>query len=118
MTFNASNWANPGQFSDFSTYSGLDTKQGIASLKDIVAQQAFGVKPPETGAADQSFGQQVMGAVAPNFNKYSSAVGQLGEGNFSGAANTMGFKSPTFNIPKLPTVAQPVNNGMAHQFED
>lgn len=118
MAFNAANWANPNQFSDISTYSGLDEKKGMTGLKDAFVQATTGIKPPDTGATDQSFGQQVMGAIAPNLDKFSSAASQFGQGNFSGAANTMGFKSPTLNAPKLPAFGQPESNGMAHQFED
>lgn len=118
MAFNAANWANPNQFSDISTYSGLDERQGMTSFKDALAKQALGVAPPESGAPEQSFGQQVMGAVAPNFQKYSAAAGQIGQGNFSGAANTMGIKVPSVNLPKLPALGQSSNNSMSDQFED
>ena len=118
MAFNAANWINPNQFSDISTYSGLDEKQGMTSLKDALAKGTTGIQPPQTGTEDQSFGQQVMGAVAPNFSKYSSAIGQVGQGDFAGAANTMGFKAPSLNMPKLPSIGQPASNGMTHQFED
>lgn len=118
MAFNAANWANPNQFSDISTYSGLDERQGMTSIKDALVKATLGVEPPATGSSDQSFGQQVMGAVAPNFQKYSAAAGQIGQGNFSGAANTMGIKVPSVNLPKLPALGQSINNSMSDQFED
>jgi hypothetical protein len=118
MAFNAANWSNPNQFSDISTYSGLDERQGMTSIKDALAKATFGVEPPPSGSSEQSFGQQVMGAVAPNFQKYSSAAGQIGEGDFSAASNTMGFKSPSTSLPKLPSLGQSVGVGMSHQFED
>jgi hypothetical protein len=118
MPFNAANWANPNQFSDISVYSGLDEKQGMTSVTDIMKKATLGIEPPPSGSSEQSFGQQVMGAVAPNFQKYSSAAGQIGQGNFSGAANTMGVKAPTLGVPKLPALGQPTDTGMSHQFED
>jgi hypothetical protein len=117
MAFNAANWANPNQFSDISTYSGLDEKQGMTSVVDIMKKATLGIEPPASGSSGSSFGQQVMGAVAPNFQKYSSAAGQVGEGNFSGAANTMGFKTPSNGIQKLPTLGQSSGNVMSHEFE-
>jgi hypothetical protein len=118
MPFNASVWANPNQFSDISTYSGLDEKSGINSLKNAFIEANTGIKPPETGASGQSFGQQIMGSVAPNLQKYGSAMEQVGQGNISGAANTMGFKAPSSIALKLPSLGQPVNTGMNSQFED
>ena len=118
MPFNAAYWANPNQFSDISTYSGLDEKQGMTSIKDALLKATTGVEPPSSGSSEQSFGQQVMGAVAPNMQKYGTALGQVGQGNISGAANTLGYKSPSVNLPKLPSLGQPTSNQMNDQFED
>lgn len=118
MPFNANAWANPSQFSDMSTYSGLDERQGMTSISDALKKATVGIEPPASGSIDQSFGQQMIGAVAPNMQKYGTAFGQIGQGNVSGAANTMGVKMPSVNLPKLPSVGQPASNQMNDQFED
>ena len=118
MAFDAAAWANPNQFSDISRYTGLDTKQGMTSVMDAMKQSMTGAAPPPSGADEPSFGQQIMGAVAPNLQKYTSAAGEVGQGNFSGAANTLGIKNPLKTLAQLPALGQPVGYGMSHQFED
>lgn len=109
MAFNAASWANPNQFSDISEYSGLDEKQGLTSLRDFAKQAITGAEPPPTGSSEQSFGQQVMGAIAPNIQKYGSAVKQIGQGNISGAAKTL--KVPMApGSPMAPFTPAPVSN--------
>lgn len=109
MAFNASVWANPGQFSDISTYSGLDEKQGLNSLRDIAKEAVAGVAPPSSGGTEQSMGQQIMGAVAPNLQRYSTAAGQIGQGDFSGAGKTMISPNQKSATP-TPAAPAPVNN--------
>jgi hypothetical protein len=112
--FNAAAWSNPGQFSDLSTYSGLDDKKGMESLTDAYKKASFGIQPPDTGAPPSP------SAVPPPslFGNISNTASQLGQGNFSGAANSLGLHMPT-----LPTIggASPMassSNKMSSNFED
>jgi hypothetical protein len=119
MAFNAASWANPNQFSDVSAYSGLDERQGINSLKDAVVQATTGIAPPPSGSSEQSLGQQVMGAIAPNAAKYGTALEQVSQGNFSGAKKTL--RSPVAPPSQMSpgtnpaTTPAPVNNDFDYE---
>lgn len=108
--FNASNWANPAQYSDITTYSGLDDKKGMMSLEDAYKKAALGVEPPNTGA------QPVAPVAPPNlFGNIANTASQLGQGNFSAAAHSLGMQ-----LPKLPTLGAqpaPVDHNMSTDFE-
>lgn len=112
--FNAAAWANPGQFSDLSTYSGLDDKKGMESLTDAYKKAAFGIQPPDTGAPPTA-----QPAVSPSlFSNISNTASQLGQGNFAGAANSLGLHMPTLpTIGGTPQTAS-TSNKMSSDFED
>jgi hypothetical protein len=111
MAFNASTWANPGQFSNISTYSGLDEKEGLHSVRDVMKEAVTGAAPPPSGGTEQSLGQKLMGAVAPNLQRYSTAAGQIGQGDFSGAGKTMISPNQKSATPApTPAAPAPINN--------
>lgn len=113
MAFNAAVWSNPAQYSDISTYSGLNEKEGLTSLRDAAKQAITGAAPPPSGGTEQSLGQQIMGAAAPNLQRYSNAIGQAGQGDFSGAGKTLMSPNQKQNatVPATPGAAPaPVNN--------
>jgi len=112
--YGAFKFASPAKYGDWATYAGFDRVTGDINKSPVVS----GIQPPEATASGQSFGQQIMGSVAPNLQKYGSAMDQFGQGNISGAANTMGLKTPSSIALKLPSLGQPVNTGMNSQFED
>lgn len=113
MAFNAAVWSNPAQYSDISTYSGLNEKEGLTSLRDAAKQAITGAAPPPSGGTEQSLGQQIMGAAAPNLQRYGNAVGQIGQGDFSGAGKTLMSPNQKQNatVPPAPGAAPaPVNS--------
>jgi hypothetical protein len=117
--FNAANWANPSQYSDITTYSGLDDKKGMMSLEDAYKKYAGGVEPPNTGASSAP--------VAPPglFANISNTASQLGQGNFSGAAKSLGVQLPKLptlgsqpnKLPELGKQPAPVDHNMSSDFE-
>jgi hypothetical protein len=109
--FNAAAWANPDQYSDMSTYSGLDDKKGMMSLEDAYKKAALGIEPPNTGST--------AAVPPPNlFGNISNTASQLGQGNFSGAANSLGIKTPSIpTIPTFGTQPAPVDHNMSTHFE-
>jgi hypothetical protein len=94
MPFNPSTFVNPGQFSDYSSYSGMGGTDQMKSLKQV-AQQALGVAPdanpdqaPAGGVPPQSFSEFATQAVAPvmnTFNNLSNRANQASQGNIFNA---------------------------------
>lgn len=84
MPFDPSKFINPGQFADYSSYSGMGGDQQMKSIKQVVAESAGipaagGVTPPQAPMVPpQTFGematQQFNQAVAPIQQKFNSAV--------------------------------------------
>lgn len=94
MPFNPSTFVNPGQFADYSSYSGMGGTDQMKSLKQV-AQKAFGVPPdadpeqaPAGGVPPQSFSEFATQAVAPVMNTYnnlSNRANQASQGNIFNA---------------------------------
>ena len=103
MPFDPSKFVNPGQFGDYSSYSGMGgDNQQMKSVKQIAAEAvgipaAGGATPDQTSAPvapPQSFSematQQFNQAVAPvqqKFTNISNAATQFGQGNFAQGVN-------------------------------
>ncbi len=131
MPFNPHKFINPGQFSDYSSYSGMGGDQQMKSVKQVLAEAAgvpaLGGETPAqaTGpvAPPQSFGematQQFNQAVAPIQQKatnISNAWDQASQGNGVAAVNAYrGFATPQASTspyaqPSTQPYAQPNPN--------
>ena len=102
MPFDPNKFVNPGQFGDYSSYSGMGGDQQMKSVKQVAAEAlgvpaAGGATPDQVSAPvapPQSLGematQQFNQAVAPiqqKFTNISNAATQFGQGNFAQGVN-------------------------------
>ncbi len=110
MPFDPNKFINPGQFADYSSYSGMGgDNQQMKSVKQVMAEAAGipaagGQTPPQASAPvapPQSFGematQQFNQAIAPIQQKatnVSNAFDQASQGNAVGAVNAYRGFSP------------------------
>lgn len=110
MPFDPNKFINPGQFGDYSSYSGMGGDQQMKSVKQVLAEAAGvpgagGETPPQASipaVPPQSFGemasQQMSQAVAPvqqKFTNASNAASQFGQGNFVQGINAYrGYSVP------------------------
>lgn len=109
MPFDPNKFINPGQFGDYSSYSGMGGDQQMKSVKQVLAEAAGvpaagGQTPPQASipaVPPQSFGematQQFNQAVAPMQQKatnISNAFDQASQGNGVAAVNAYRGFSP------------------------
>lgn len=101
MPFDPNKFINPGQFADYSSYSGMGgDNQQMKSLKQVAAESAgvpaaggpmpnqAPVMPPQTFGemATQQFNQAVA-PVQQRFTNVSNAATKFGQGNFTQGVN-------------------------------
>ena len=122
MPFDPNKFINPGQFADYSSYSGMGGDQQMKSVKQVMAEAvgvpaAGGETPPQVSgpvAPPQSFGEMATQlfnqAVAPIQQKatnISNAWDQASQGNGMAAVNAYrGFSpaQPSVQPYKQPSV--------------
>jgi len=81
MPFDPNKFINPGQFGDYSSYSGMGGDQQMKSVKQVAAE-FLGV--PAAGGATPD---QVSAPVQQKFTNISNAATQFGQGNFAQGVN-------------------------------
>jgi hypothetical protein len=122
MPFDPNKFINPGQFSDYSSYSGMGgDNQQMKSLKQVAAeavgvpaaggptpdQVSAPVAPPQTigEMATQQFNQAVA-PVQQKFTNVSNAATQFGQGNFAQGVNAYRGYAPATPQPQPSVINQ------------
>jgi hypothetical protein len=121
MPFDPNKFINPGQFADYSSYSGMGGDQQMKSIRQVAAesvgvpaaggatpdQASVPVAPPQTigEMATQQFNQAVA-PVQQKFTNVSNAATQFGQGNFSQGVNAYRGYAPATPQPQPSVINQ------------
>jgi hypothetical protein len=116
MPFDLNKFINPGQFADYSTYSGMGgDNQQMKSLRQVAAESAGipaagGAIPPpaSTAGVPQSFDSLMKQAVAPVTNTITGLQNRFNQASQGNVFNAVTGQNPTAK-------QQPV--GEQHDYE-
>jgi len=101
MAFNPGGFVNPGQFGDYSYYSGLSPDAKLGSFSE-----EHGIKPP-TSLSDLA--SQAVAPFQNKMNAVSGAIGQAGQGDVMGA-----YKTYKTGVPNVQPQTQQQDDGFDH----